>query len=299
MMEPTYSMQVVTRMTGLSADTIRKWESRHQAIHPDRSEGNTRRFSRGDVHRLNLLRELTEKGHRIGDLSELDDTQLQDMIREREALHAPLPRSMTPGEALRLEYIEAVRDYDSRRSRDVLSRAVASLDFEQLAHRFLLPVLRETGDRWQNGQMSVGQEHFLTSQLRGLLTTVLAMTPVSRKGRKVVISTPSGHQHEMGAMVAAVLVASHGFEPIYLGPDLPAEDMIQAVREAGAEILMLSVIRDVDASERRRLAQTLRTLSRQVTTWVGLPEGHSLSRAKTGTRLFHRYEDMELALEGS
>ena len=42
----TYSMRVVTRLTGLSADTIRKWEQRYGAVHPRRSQGNTRKFTK-------------------------------------------------------------------------------------------------------------------------------------------------------------------------------------------------------------------------------------------------------------
>lgn len=72
-----YPMGVVSQLTGLRSDTIRAWERRYNAIQPQRTPGNTRKFSEEDVRRLNLLRELTALGLRIGTVAALDMQQLE------------------------------------------------------------------------------------------------------------------------------------------------------------------------------------------------------------------------------
>ena len=62
----TYPMRVVTRMTGLSPERLRAWETRHRAVMPLRTDGGSRRYTETDVERLLLLRKATEAGHRIG-----------------------------------------------------------------------------------------------------------------------------------------------------------------------------------------------------------------------------------------
>ncbi len=77
-----YPMRVVTRLTGLSADTIRVWERRYDAVTPKRTEGNARRYSPEDVRRLNLLREATERGHAISEVARLSEPDLRRMLAE-------------------------------------------------------------------------------------------------------------------------------------------------------------------------------------------------------------------------
>ena len=81
-----YSMRVVTRMTGLSADTIRAWERRYGAVVPARTDGNTRRYSASDVRRLGLLKEATDRGHRIGDIAKLSEGELAEIAGSADLL---------------------------------------------------------------------------------------------------------------------------------------------------------------------------------------------------------------------
>ncbi|MGI9590525.1 MAG: MerR family transcriptional regulator, partial [Myxococcota bacterium] len=47
--EQGFRIGAVSRLTGLTADTIRAWEKRHQAVEPFRSEGGTRLYRESDV----------------------------------------------------------------------------------------------------------------------------------------------------------------------------------------------------------------------------------------------------------
>ena len=70
----------VTEHTGLSASTIRTWERRYQVVDPRRTEKGTRLYSQQEVHRLWLMKQLTDAGVAIGVLAELDNDALHQRL---------------------------------------------------------------------------------------------------------------------------------------------------------------------------------------------------------------------------
>ena len=78
-------MRVVTRRTGLSADVLRAWEKRYQAVDPARSEGGQRLYSDDDVDRLALLQRVTALGRNISQVAALRADQLRRLLVEDES----------------------------------------------------------------------------------------------------------------------------------------------------------------------------------------------------------------------
>lgn len=63
-LEPThgvYPMSVATDLTGMHAQTLRKYE-REGLLEPARTDGGSRRFSANDVGRLHRIGELADQG---------------------------------------------------------------------------------------------------------------------------------------------------------------------------------------------------------------------------------------------
>ena len=77
-----YGIGAVVKRTGLAAPTIRIWEKRYGAVKPGRTETNRRLYSGEDVTRLGLLRSLTERGHSIRNIANLELPQLQKQLAE-------------------------------------------------------------------------------------------------------------------------------------------------------------------------------------------------------------------------
>jgi DNA-binding transcriptional MerR regulator len=69
----------VTQITGISSHTLRKWESRHHAVEPIRTESGRRLYTEAHVHRLCLLRDLVRQGHQISRLAGLTDAALEEL----------------------------------------------------------------------------------------------------------------------------------------------------------------------------------------------------------------------------
>jgi len=78
--ETVYTIGAVSKMLGISPHALRKWEDRHRAIHPARSAGGDRRYSRADLDRLSRLKRLVEAGHAISALAPLSDDELEALL---------------------------------------------------------------------------------------------------------------------------------------------------------------------------------------------------------------------------
>jgi 5-methyltetrahydrofolate--homocysteine methyltransferase len=64
----------------------------------------------------------------------------------------------------------------------------------------------------------------------------------SRTGKRVVIATVEGDNHDIGKDIVATLLSAQGFEVIDLGVDVSARKIVDAVKEYQPEILGLSAL---------------------------------------------------------
>lgn len=299
----TYSMRVVQRLTGLSPDTIRVWERRYGAVKPERTAGGTRRFSERDVRRLALLHEAVDRGHRIGAIATLSDEELQGMLDSELDLVAPGAPTSTefdPSElryqALRERYLEAIERFDVPRATELLSTAAALLDRDAFMFKVVLPVLRQVGEAWEAGRLRIAHEHLVSAQVRGLVDILWRQSTPLPGAPRVLVATPPGERHEFGAAMASLIAAARGFQTIYLGPDLPWEDVDLALSGTGADLLVLSVIHPLGPGGREALATELRRLSSTVDTWVGMPFSHEALGDVREVRYFEHLEEFAAAL---
>jgi DNA-binding transcriptional MerR regulator len=80
--EEVFGMGAVVHRTGLTAQGIRMWEKRYDAVVPKRNDTNRRLYSRTDVERLALMKQLTDAGHSISSIANLGLSQLQDLMSD-------------------------------------------------------------------------------------------------------------------------------------------------------------------------------------------------------------------------
>ena len=78
-MPATYRIGAVSRLTGISTDTLRAWERRYGAVTPGRGQRG-RDYGQPDVDRLILLRRLVERGHSISSVASMPDVELRDLL---------------------------------------------------------------------------------------------------------------------------------------------------------------------------------------------------------------------------
>lgn len=85
-----YPIGAASRLTGIAADTLRVWERRYGVVAPRRSVKGGRRYSREDVSRLALIKQLVDAGHAIGSVAGLGREALQERL-DAQPLNAITP----------------------------------------------------------------------------------------------------------------------------------------------------------------------------------------------------------------
>ena len=294
----TYPMRVVTRLTGLTADTIRVWERRYGAVRPERTQGNVRRYSSTEIRRLTLLREAISRGHAIGEIGALPDEELERLTNAPPEGDVGEPEASARGRWWPIVegYLEAIERYDLRRADEILTRTAVLTSPRELALEIMLPMLREVGDRWQHGATTIAQEHVVSGQAKSLLGTLLRAGATDPGAPKIVLAAPEGNHHDLGAMIAGVLAATRGAVPVHLGADVPWSELSLAVRRAGADVLLLAFTRDLGREELRRATEEIRRLADEIDVWIGTPHGHSIGKVDRRVRVFHDFDDLDAEL---
>jgi DNA-binding transcriptional MerR regulator/methylmalonyl-CoA mutase cobalamin-binding subunit len=309
--DATYSMRVVTRLTGLAADTIRAWERRYGAVAPARTGGNTRRYSAEDVRRLTLLREATARGHRISDVARLGEEALLALATSEGTLSAGMDEDeASPGGSLahaaagpegtfawlRRAYLEAISRFEARRAAEILARAAVVFAPRDFVLELVLPILVETGDRWERGELSIAQEHLVSQQVRSLLDTTLRLSSPHPGAPRLVAATPEGQLHEFGALAGAMLAGLRGHDVLYLGPQVPAADLLAAQEATGAAVILLSVVYRGSEHAVAELAAEVDAVASRAETWIGVAPDHPVVPLLKHGRLLHRFEDLDIGL---
>jgi DNA-binding transcriptional MerR regulator/methylmalonyl-CoA mutase cobalamin-binding subunit len=238
-----YPIRVVARLTGIPIDTLRAWERRYAAVEPGRDDRG-RLYSDGEMQKLKLLRRLVERGHAIGRIASLGEQELERL------LEAGLDPGERGGRADLVDVgaiLECFDRYDLPAADRRLGRLAAVLSARELVHDVVIPLLRLVGDAWHGGRFTIGQEHMASAALRNLLGS-LVRVQAPRDGRPgLVFATPPGERHELGIMAAAMLAAAAGLGVVYLGADLPPEDVVEAARRTGARAVVLGLTGTEDA----------------------------------------------------
>lgn len=234
--------------SGLTADLLRAWERRYGVVEPARAEGGRRLYSDEDVARLTLIREALSTGRRIGDIARLGRAELEELVAaDRAAAPAPAPQpafsaSSTPGtEAFVTAALAAARSYDASALRAQLERVAVLVDPQTLIDRYIAPLMHAIGDLWARGELQPGAEHVATTVVRRTTEDLFLALRQERKGPRLVVATPAGQHHELGALLAAAAAAIEGWRVTYLGVDLPAEDIVHAAVRTGADAVALSI----------------------------------------------------------
>lgn len=95
----TYKIGAVSRLTGITTHTLRKWENRYAMVRPERTAGGDRLYSREDVRKLLLVKDLTQAGMALAKVSAMS---VDELARANDEVFASTPGLAGPdaGEAV-------------------------------------------------------------------------------------------------------------------------------------------------------------------------------------------------------
>jgi MerR family transcriptional regulator, light-induced transcriptional regulator len=242
--EPIYNMKAVEQQTGISAATLRAWERRYALVEPTRTASGYRLYSDRDVALLRWVRMHMDEGLTISRvvamLSNLRESGDPIWIDDGDGLTVVKPDSPLPPTGLVQPLFQALVDLDDDRADEILEQAFVTYTMPTVYVDLIAPTLVEIGEAWQRGEIFICTEHFATTYLRGRLLALLQAYPRRPDMPMIFVGCAPSERHDVGALIFGVMLRQQGFNVIYLGQDVPIEDIAKAARHEHPAMICLS-----------------------------------------------------------
>jgi len=243
-----FSIQYASNLSGVGLHTIRAWERRYNAVEPKRSGNGRRSYTQEQIEKLKLLKMLTNKGTSISQVASLSLEELKEILNFSNETQASIPAtSETIDFDLCLDRLKAAVSF---KKLDILTYELDKISSEvslrDLCIKIIVPFLRHIGSLYEAGEMSIAEEHAISSVFKFHIGNYLYTKPASITSAKVVaFATPEGELHEFGIILGALLAKHYGIKFYYLGINLPCESLLKASKELEVDVVVLGITNPV------------------------------------------------------
>lgn len=216
-------------MTGVGVHTLRAWERRYSVPVPQRSDGRQRVYSAMDIELINRMKQLSSQGIPLARAAEIGRRELEE-------------RGSGDGlvDSLVGRLFRALMLWDEATASKYWSEALDKFDIQSTFERVAAPLLRELGMAWHNGAITVAQEHFASNFVRARLDLLSRQVNPLPDSPVVMLACVEGEHHEMGLLMLAVLLRFNGLRTIYLGQNVPDDDLVRTVADSQPHVLALN-----------------------------------------------------------
>jgi MerR family transcriptional regulator, light-induced transcriptional regulator len=229
----------LSRRTGVSPELLRQWERRYDLVHPTRSSGGLRLYSEEDLERVRLMARHIADGVAAREAAALAARARFDEKTDAEAGGARAASAAFDPDAARERLRSAIESFDEPAAQALMDELLSAATIDAVLSEVVVPFLRDIGERWESGELSIAQEHFATHVLRGRLLG-LARGWGAGGGRRVLLACPSGERHDLGLVAFGLALRARGWQVHFLGGDTPIESITRAVEAVQPDLVVLS-----------------------------------------------------------
>ncbi len=242
--EPIYNMKAVEQQTHIPAATLRAWERRYGLMLPKRTPNGYRLYSDRDVTLLRWVRSQMDAGltiSRVVAMMASARDAAESIWIEEDDHPTPIRQDVAlPPSNLVQPLFEALAALDDERADEIIEQAFALYTKPTVYVEIIAPTLVEVGEAWHRGDIFISTEHFASSYLRGRLLTLLQAYSHHPEMPMIFIGCAPTERHEVGALICAVMLRQQGFNVVYLGQDVPIDDILLAARREHPALICLS-----------------------------------------------------------
>jgi MerR family transcriptional regulator, light-induced transcriptional regulator len=262
--KPIYNLRVVLRETGIKADVLRAWERRYGLPMPHRSSGGHRLYSERDIATIKWLIVRQSEGLSISSAVELwrekdADSQdpLSEMTRSDQSAALTLFTSDSTLDKLRTQWLEACTAFNEPAAEQVLNLAFSLHPVEKVVKEVIQFGMRDLGELWFIGDVTVQQEHFTSALALQRMETLISATPPPTLSKTVLLACPQDEWHTFSLVLLNLLLRRKGYHVVFLGANVPINHLNEAVESVHPELMIFASQQLASASKLQQAAQSL------------------------------------------
>jgi DNA-binding transcriptional MerR regulator len=236
------SIGTLSNATGVPIDTLRTWERRYGFPAPlTRTGGSHRRYSADTIDQLRLIVRALELGHRPSAVLGRDLEELRRLLGG-DASGAPHGQARAAGQETVARWLAHTRAMAGDALFADFQRTLATMPVLQFLALHMGPYLQAMGEAWADGTLRVSHEHFASERVREFSSAQWRALNDAGPGARatLVLATPPGEEHALGLHMAAWVVALAGARVVFLGANVPVEEIAFGVAHHHARGVLLS-----------------------------------------------------------
>jgi len=224
----SFQIAELALLTGIKAHTLRIWEKRYNIITPDRTSTNYRRYNNEQLKKLLNIATLLTLGYKISQISLFTEKEIQKKVLES---HAEATKNIV-SESYVNELLAAMLKYDEAAFEKSYADSVNRFGLFDAMIKVFYPLLAKIGYMWTTNEVNPAQEHFASCLIkRKLMAATDGLPKPKKKNKRFLLALIPLEVHDISLMFANYIIRAQGCETIYLGQDVPYENIMSAIKE--------------------------------------------------------------------
>ncbi len=253
-----FSISDVESLSGVKAHTIRIWEKRYGLLKPKRSSTNIRTYSNEDLKTLLNVALLNSHGVKISHISAMSAAEMSKEILTLEE-NTSLPQKVIN------ELILAMVDLDSITFERLIDAHINKHGIELCVTDIFFPFLEKVGMMWLTSYILPVQEHIISNIIRQKVIVAINDLPKPAENKvQAILFLPPGEYHEIGLLLVHYLLKKSELQVLYLGADVPVDDLAVAVKNCKPSFLYSHIVASTKIMANVEYKEKLNKLAQKV-----------------------------------
>lgn len=227
-----YPIRAVAELTGVPGTTLRAWERRYGLLKPRRTAKGHRQYDSQDIELIKNVVGLLKNGHTI--------SQAVRILRHPELRTSAQQVAEGHWRIYQQRILRAVESFHPQNLDKVYNEALALYPIDMVTEQVIIPVLDTLGEHWRERPAGIAEEHFFSTFLRNKLGARLHHEAGRSRGSRILVSCLPGEYHELGVLLFCIAAMGRGYQILYLGPNLPPDQLPLVLKRTGGAAILLS-----------------------------------------------------------
>ena len=145
-------------------------------------------------------------------------------------------------EAVYLHYLNALLDGNKRECTQIVADLVdQDVSIKEIYLQLFQRSMYRVGQLWENQKCSISNEHIATKITEALVEYVGAQYSNCKCcGKTVLITCIDKEFHELGARMVAGYFEAHGWNVLFVGSNIPQDEIMGLIREKKPDVIGIS-----------------------------------------------------------
>jgi MerR family transcriptional regulator, light-induced transcriptional regulator len=177
-----------------------------------------------------------------GNSYDVAEEEVERFLTFRQVPTAPPERLVVRSwENQRERLLEALLTGEELEARSIADRLIEGhVSTIEICEKLIAPCLRQVGERWHRGEVSVAEEHRATAICERILARAAAHPRGRPRGTAVVLAAP-GDEHSLPSSMAALVLRDDRWRVHHLGANVPTSDLLSLAHSVKADLVVLSM----------------------------------------------------------